>query len=445
MLLPNQMRGEPLVSDQTTTDFPRIYRTVQPELGYEGFIVVDSALNGRAAGGIRMSPHVAQDEVAALARVMTLKFGFANLYYGGAKAGIRLTATPTPAQRRAVMQSFGREFREVIGSGLYRPGEDIGTDPGDVGCVMESAGCRGAKSGGAGSGRYTAMTAVAAVEVLCREVGIALRGATVAVEGFGKVGTEAARQLARLGARPVAVSTLEGAVFQPRGLDLGRLQELKDCHGDACVLHYRAGEPMTIEQMIALDVDVLILAGKPHAVRGDNVDRVRAAVIVPGGNLSITREAEDALTRRGRIVLPDFVANCGGVLGLTWHGMGLSDERIVRLVKTDFARKLEYLVAASTLTRSVRDVAETIAAGNILRMRGEVDPRPARGGVSRWTDRWRRASPHWIATQFFRVFATKRRLVPSTMAAYAKAVFWADRPVYRHVSYESSSRPSARS
>jgi len=170
---------------------------------------------------------------------------------------------------------------------------------------------------------------------------------------------------------------------------------------------------------------------------------VRAAVIVPGGNLSITGEAEEALMRRGRIIFPDFVANCGGVLGLTWHGMGLSDERIIRLVTTDFARKLEYLVAASTRTRSVREVAETIAARNILRMRGEVDPRPARGR-GRWAERWRRASPHWVATQLFRLFATKRRLMPSTMAAYAKAVFWADRPVYRHMAYDSTSRSSAR-
>lgn len=417
------------MSDHPPPEFPRVYRTVQPDLGYEGFIVIDSLLNGRSAGGIRMTPEVSQEEVAELARMMTLKFGFANVHFGGAKAGIRIAGPLSPQRRREVMESFGREFRDVIASGQYHPAEDIGTTPADAAHAMQAAGRSVRGGGGASSGRYTALTVVAAAEVLCRHARVAVRGASVAVEGFGKVGSETARLLAQQGARVVAASTVEGAVYHPRSLDLGRLQEYKNRHGDACVLRYREGEPITLEQLIALDVDILILAGKPYAVHAGNAARVRAAVIVPGGNLAVAADAEEVLVGRGRMMVPDFVVNCGGVLGLAWHGMGLPDDRIRRLVEGEYVQKLECLVAAASPSRTARYLAESVAAKNILRMRREVDPR--RSALAHATTRLRRASFAWMTSKALQLVFPTVPPRPSTLAAYARDLFWADRPVYR--------------
>ena len=143
------------------------------------------------------------------------------------------------------------------------------------------------------------------------DAGFSLEGATVAVQGFGNVGSWAARFLAREGARVVAVSDVEGAIFMGDGLDIDAADAAAKADGSVVALD--GGERLTNEELLALDVDILVPAALGHVINGDNVADVRARVIVEGANAPVTPVADDALHARGVRVIPDILANAGGV------------------------------------------------------------------------------------------------------------------------------------
>ena len=160
---------------------------------------------------------------------------------------------------------------------------------------------------------YTLLGALfSATEKLCEDKGVSLHGARWILEGFGKVGAELVRQFQQKGMRLLAISTRSGALYNPRGLDGENLLALQHEWGDDCVKHTLGNEEVTLDQMLQLETDILILAGKPEALHVGNVNEVKADIVVPGGNLSISSDAEEALAKQGYVILPDFVTNSGG-------------------------------------------------------------------------------------------------------------------------------------
>ena len=147
---------------ESNKSFPRVIKYDDPEGDYRAYVVIDSLLQGRSAGGIRMTCDVSEKEVALLARNMTLKFGFANVYYGGAKSGICIKQPPSQERRREIFELFGRKFSQVIQPQIYQPAEDIGTGPEDVFTVLKAAGCSEIKKGKtlATSSIYTAWSII---------------------------------------------------------------------------------------------------------------------------------------------------------------------------------------------------------------------------------------------------------------------------------------------
>jgi len=413
--------------------FPNILRYEDPEGDYQAYVVIDSLLQGRSAGGIRMTCDVSETEVAELARNMTLKFGFANVYYGGAKSGICIQQPLSQERRQKVLETFGQQFAKVIQSRIYQPAEDIGTGPEDVLTVLKAAGCTANKGGKslATSSLYTAWSIVASTEKLSEDRGLRLEGARWILEGFGKVGAEIARQFKQKGMKLLAISTRAGALFNQNGLDIENLLVLQKKWGDDCVNQTIGNQEVTLDRMLQLEADILILAGKSEALHIQNVNKVKASIIVPGGNLSITTEAEQKLTDQGHVILPDFVTNSGGVLGLGWKGTGVLEDGIRRLFKREFGKKVKDLLALSkNRSEPVRAVAEFIAVENIKRMRQEVERRQgdkSPGIVSKVLNK----PFHWVLTQLLRILINSG--VPSKMLryAYAKAIFWADKPLYQ--------------
>ena len=413
--------------------FPRVFRYEDPVEEYQAFVVIDSLVQGRSAGGIRMTCDVSESEVAQLARNMTLKFGFANVYYGGAKSGICLKGPLLQDRRQKIFEIFGQKFAEVIHPQIYQPAEDIGTGPEDVLTVLKAAGCPVNNKGKslASSSLYTAWGIISATEKLCEDKGIGLNGASWILEGFGKVGAEIARQFQQKGMRLLATSTRAGAVYNPGGLDVENLLALQHQLGDECVNHTEGNEEVTLDHMLQLDADILILAGKPEALHGGNVDHLKAGIVVPGGNLSISQDGEQKLTKQGYVILPDFVTNSGGVLGLTWNGTGVSEKGIRHLFKKEFGKKIENLLTLSRKhSKSIRGVAEFVATENIKRMREEVDRRPGEespGIVKKVLNK----PIHWVFTQLLRIGINLGVNSKALNYSYAKAIFWADKHLYQ--------------
>lgn len=297
------------------------------------FVIVDSLQDGRALGGTRMTGTVTPGEVAGLARRMTQKLTLAGIRIGGAKAGI-VCDLPAGPERDRRLAAFGKAVAPLLHGGIYL-GSDQGVSHRDRDVFFASAG-------------YDVCTEPALSEMpcpwpelwnRCRYVtgfgiceGIAAAAdadlvagdAAVVVQGFGAVGRGVAAALARRGMRVVAVADVGGTIASPAGLPVADLVAATDDHGtvDRSVLPEGATADPAPQAWLDVQADLLVLAAGGDAVHAGNVDRVRAALVVEGGNLACTPEAHRILAARGVPVLPDFVVNVGSaaVTGLMLTG-----------------------------------------------------------------------------------------------------------------------------
>ena len=276
--------------------------------GLEAFVVVDHDLFPVAAGGTRMLPDVDVGEVARLARAMTWKFAVWRVPYSGAKAGVRFAG----GARGEVLAAYRRAlepYREV-----FLTGPDMGTSPADFADGLDGPPPLWAQSyeGVDMDDLATGHGVKAAAEAALAHGGRTLRGAAIAIEGFGKVGAGMALASARAGARVVGVSTVDGLLADPDGLDVDELFSLRERFGDGLVAH--GPSPVRPrEELFELECDVLVPGARPDSITRELAARLRCAVVAPGANVPYGPGAVEELHRRGIIAVPDFVANAGGI------------------------------------------------------------------------------------------------------------------------------------
>ncbi|WP_207935899.1 Glu/Leu/Phe/Val dehydrogenase [Actinomadura sp. KC216] len=287
--------------------------------GMRGVLVIDNTARGMGKGGMRMSASLTVAEVARLARVMTYKWAGVDLFFGGAKAGIM--ADPGSPDREAILRSFVRALSQEIPR-QYVAGLDMGLTERDAAIVQDELADRGAAVGTPhvlGGLPYdelgvTGFGVAEAADAAARHAGTSLRGARAVVQGFGAVGHAAARRLAELGATIVAVSTAHGALHDPDGLDVARLLDLRAEAGDAVVKEYGGGRLLDVGAELLVPADVLVPAALQDVIDAGVAANVRARIVVEGANLPTGPAAQRVLAARGVTVVPDFVANAGGVV-----------------------------------------------------------------------------------------------------------------------------------
>jgi len=276
--------------------------------GLEAFVVIDHELFPVSAGGTRMLPDVDVREVARLARAMTWKFAACRLPYAGAKAGLRSAGGDRAALLAAYMRAL-EPYRDI-----FLTGPDMGTFPADfLDGSEDPVPLWGRSHEGLGMDDLATGHGVkAAAEAALAHLGRTLEGATVVVEGFGKVGAGTARACARAGARVLGVSTVEGLLVDPDGLDVEELIALRKRHNDRFVEH-GARSVLPREALFELDCDVLVPCARPDSITATVAERIRCAVVAPGANVPYGLGAVEVLHRRGILAIPDFIANSGGV------------------------------------------------------------------------------------------------------------------------------------
>ncbi|MFI6575889.1 Glu/Leu/Phe/Val dehydrogenase [Nocardiopsis sp. NPDC050513] len=291
--------------------------------GMRGVLVIDNTARGMGKGGTRMSPTLTITEVARLARVMTWKWAAVDVFLGGAKAGIRFD--PASADKEAALRAFARALSSEVPE-EYVFGLDMGLTEHDAAVVQDELGDRRTAVGSPrelGGVPYdqwgvTGYGVAEAAEEAVRHRGLDLRGARVVVQGFGAVGAAAAGRLHELGARVVAVSTAEGAVHAPDGLDVPALLRSRDEWGDALVHHVDGAELLRTGEELTLPADVLVPAARQDVVDVGTARELSASVVVEGANLALTPKAQTILAERGVSVVPDFIANAGGVVAAAY-------------------------------------------------------------------------------------------------------------------------------
>ncbi|HEX9779423.1 MAG TPA: Glu/Leu/Phe/Val dehydrogenase [Geopsychrobacteraceae bacterium] len=290
----------------------KILQIHDPEIGLRGVVVVDNIALGPAIGGVRISPSVTPLEVARLARTMTLKSSIAGLDHGGGKAGI--VADPKQANIEQLFRAFARMMGGVE---EYVPAPDMGSDERmmvwvkeEIGRVLglpeEVGGLPLDKLGATGYGLAEC------AEIACRYAQLPLQGATVAIQGFGNVGRAAARFLTEKGAVVIAVSDSKGTLVHSAGLDIEELIAAKQEQGT--VIEASRGAALPGAAIFELDCDILIPAATPDVIHRGNLEQIKAKLILQGANIPVTLEAEAILAARGVLVVPDFIANAGGLI-----------------------------------------------------------------------------------------------------------------------------------
>jgi glutamate dehydrogenase (NAD(P)+) len=293
--------------------------------GMRGVLVLDNTARGMGTGGTRMSPTLTVQEVARLARTMTWKWAAVDLFHGGAKAGI--LGDPHAPNKEEVLRAFARALRNEVPA-EYVFGLDMGLTEQDAAVFLDELGDRGAAVGlprALGGLPYdelgvTGFGVAEAADAAATESGWQLAGSSVAIQGFGAVGEAAARRFVELGATVVAVSTAAGAVYDPDGLDITRLSRLRADVGDGCVREYGDVQPADIA--LSVPADVLVPAAREDVIDDRIALATTARLVVEGANLPTTGRAREILAGRGIPVVPDFIANAGGVVAAA-HSMDM--------------------------------------------------------------------------------------------------------------------------
>ena len=281
---------------------------------------------GPAKGGLRYHPAVDLDEVRALAMWMTWKCALVQLPYGGAKGGVAIDPkTYSVGERERLTRRLTSELMPILGPDRDVPAPDVGTDEQTMAWIMDTFSVAAGHtvpgivtgkplSVGGSLGRATATSqgVVHCVRAVLAEHGRTVAGATAAVQGFGKVGLHTARILHRDGARVVAVSDQFGAVRADAGLDVPALVEHVRATGT--VTGFAGGDDAPGEELLGAEVDVLVPAAVEGVLHEGNAGRVRATYVVEGANGPTTTAADALLAQRGVVVVPDILANAGGVV-----------------------------------------------------------------------------------------------------------------------------------
>ncbi len=349
----------------------KIVHVYEPSIALRGILVVDNVARGPSIGGVRMAEDVSVEECVRLARAMTFKNAAAGLPHGGGKAVLFADPKMDKARKQVLIRAFAKALRTEEDY-IFAP--DMGTDEecmawikDEIGRVValprEVGGIPLDEIGATGWGLLNA------TEVALGFCGFPLEGARLVVQGFGAVGRHAARFLVEHGARLVGAADSQGAVHKATGLNVETLIRLKD--GGASVSDYPEGERLDRDAVVGLPCDIWIPAARPDVVDEANVDRLQARLVVQGANIPFTEGAERILHERGVLVVPDFIANAGGVICAAMEWRGSTESAALEAIREKVRRNTQ-LVLADARDRRIppRQAAVAMAEARVRKAMG---------------------------------------------------------------------------
>lgn len=293
---------------------------------FEGYRVIHSTILGPGKGGIRFDPDVTLDEVRALAAWMTWKCAVVDIPYGGAKGGIACNPREMSAgEMERLMRAYTLAMLDIFGPDKDIPAPDMGTGPREMAWLMdEYSKAKGMTTQAVVTGKPLVLGgSLGRTEATGRGVMVsALSGmdklkinpyrATAAVQGFGNVGSHAAQLLAEKGVSIHGISDISGAYYNDKGIDIEKAIAYRNANG-GILEGFDGAEKIPAEELLFLPVDVLVPAAKEDVITKDNASRIQAKLIVEGANGPTSAKADDIINEKGIMVVPDILANAGGV------------------------------------------------------------------------------------------------------------------------------------
>ncbi len=352
-------------------------QVTDPAVGLVAFLSIDNTNLGPGKGGCRLAQNVTGEEVFRLSRGMTWKNALAELPFGGAKSGIDIgNRNPHDAKqvdKNALIRAFARKIKYLIPA-KYVAGPDMNTTEVEMDAFADEIGDRKATTGKSkamgglphelGS---TGFGVAKSTLVTLEEMKIAPNAATVAIEGFGNVGTFAMKFLTEAGCKVVAVSDSKGTIQDENGLDYEKLMQTKSEKGTVTAYESATAKKIGGAAIFELPVTVLIPGARPDVVNDSNKADVKCKLFVEAANIPISEKNEDELWKRGIIVIPDFVANAGGVISSYVEFIDGTEQQMFKTVEEKIARNTRLVMEEALRTKeNPRNVARRIARERVM-------------------------------------------------------------------------------
>jgi len=352
----------------------KVVHIYEPKIGLRAIACIDNVACGPAIGGIRMAPDLTTTEVFRLARGMTYKNSAAGLKHGGGKSGI--IGDPkkmSPAQKEELIRTFARALATLT---EYIPGPDIGTNETDMAYIYDEIGrvvglprsMGGIPLDEIGATAYGCYHAAVVAEEFVKKnhPKFSLKGAKIAIEGFGNVGRPAALFFRQYKDTVlVAASDTKGTIYNPKGIDVDKLIQVKSEKGS--VLDYPQGEKLPVSACLEVDCDVLIPAARPDSINMSNYNKVKAKLIVQGANVPVQFEAERKLHDKGILNVPCFIANAGGVICGALEYAGATESQVFPTIEEKITRNTrKVLERVFSKKMYPRDAAIALAKERVL-------------------------------------------------------------------------------
>ncbi len=331
---------------------------------FTGYRVQHSRARGPAKGGIRFAPDVTLDEVRALAAWMTWKCAVVNIPFGGGKGGVICDPRVlSEGELEKITRRYTAEILPMIGPERDVPAPDMNTNAQTMAWIMDTYSMHVGSTvtavttgkpldlgGSRGRPEATGRGCMIVAREALKHFGIPMQGARVVVQGFGNVGGMAAKLMARAGFKVIAVIEIDGAVFNPKGLDVEALMKHRDETGS--IVGYAGAEAMDPQEAMFLDCEVLLPGAKENVLTSQNAARVKAKIVCEGANGPTTPVADEILAEKKVFVIPDILANAGGVTvsyfewvqdrqGFFWNE-DLVNQRLEEIMVENFGRVVDY-------------------------------------------------------------------------------------------------------
>ena len=358
-----------------------IIKIYDPKIRMEGILVIDNTVLGPGKGGIRMTPDISEEEIFRLARTMTWKNALAELPFGGAKAGI-IWKGGSPELKKKLIQSFAKAIRFLTPK-KYIAGPDINTGEKEMQWFTETTGSWTSATGKPENLCFqiwgkpgekkcgiphefgsTGFGIAQATKITAQLAGVDLPKARVAIHGFGNVGSFTFKFLSQMGAKIVALADLSATIFDKEGLDqkiIERITKRRDS-----LSKYPKDKRIKPEEFWRLPTDILIPASVTDVINEENKDQIKAKIIIEAGNVPMREEIEEDLFKKGILIVPDFIANAGGVISSYAEYRGYHPKRMFKTVETKITKNVKIVLEESfKRNKNPREVALKIARERI--------------------------------------------------------------------------------
>lgn len=359
---------------------------------FTGYRVQHSIARGPGKGGIRFAPDVTLDEVRALASWMTWKCAVVNIPFGGAKGGVICQPNMmSDGELERVTRRYTAEIIEFLGPERDVPAPDVNTNERTMAWIMDTYSMHARQTvtavvtgkpmslgGSLGRPEATGRGCMLMAREALKKLGLTSGTPRVVIQGFGNVGGMAARLMSRLGYRIICIVEYDGAVFNAAGLDIEALMEHRKETGS--IRQFAGGEDMDKAEALFLECEVLVPAATENVIHSGNADRLRCRILVEGANGPTTSPADDILAAKGIFVLPDILANAGGVTvsyfewvqdrqGFFWNE-ALVNERLEEIMVNSFAAVVGYAEKHQVNNRTAAYMLALDRVASCIRLRG---------------------------------------------------------------------------